>query len=75
MMPIRIFISSVQKEFAHERAGLRDYLRNDPLMRRFCEVFLFEDVSAKDKSADIIYLNRHAVVPLGFKSRQAIKVW
>ena len=33
---IRIFISSVQpREFAQERAALRDYLRGDPLMRRF----------------------------------------
>jgi hypothetical protein len=30
MKPIRIFISSVQKEFAEERAALRDYLRGDP---------------------------------------------
>jgi ATP-dependent DNA helicase RecG len=33
MTLIRIFISSVQKEFAAERAALRDYLRGDPLMR------------------------------------------
>ncbi|RKU38747.1 hypothetical protein C6496_04380 [Candidatus Poribacteria bacterium] len=35
MNPIRIFISSVQREFAQEREVLRDYLRRDPLMRRF----------------------------------------
>lgn len=28
----RIFISSAQKEFAEERAALRDYLRGDPLL-------------------------------------------
>ncbi len=44
MTPIRIFISSVQREFAREREQLRDYLRGDPLMRRFFDVFLFEDV-------------------------------
>ena len=43
MTPLRIFISSVQTEFAQERAALRDYLRGDPLMRRFFEVFLFEE--------------------------------
>ena len=43
MTPIRIFISSVQREFAREREQLRVYLRGDPLMRRFFEVFLFED--------------------------------
>ena len=46
MTSIRIFISSVQREFAQEREALRDYLRGDPLMRRFFDVFLFEDVPA-----------------------------
>ena len=35
MNRIRIFISSVQREFAQKRKALRDYLRGDPLMRRF----------------------------------------
>lgn len=56
-MPIRLFISSVQKEFASERAALREYLRNDELMRRFFEVFLFEDVPASDRRADEVYLD------------------
>ncbi len=34
MKTIRIFISSVQKEFAEERAALCDYLRRDLLFRR-----------------------------------------
>ena len=57
MTPIRIFISSVQKEFADERTALRDYLRGDALMRRFFEVFLFEDVPAADRRADELYLD------------------
>lgn len=57
MNPIRIFISSVQKEFAGERAALRDYLRGDALMRRFFDVFLFEDVPAADRRADELYLD------------------
>jgi hypothetical protein len=48
MNPIRLFISSVQKEFAAERAALRNYLRGDALMRRFFDAFLFEDVPAAD---------------------------
>jgi len=56
MTPIRIFISSVQREFARERAQLRDYLRGDPLMRRFFEVFLFEDIPASDRQPDEVYL-------------------
>ena len=54
---LRIFISSVQQEFAEERTALRDYLRGDPLFRRFCEVFLFEDVPAQDRRPDELYLD------------------
>ena len=57
MNPIRIFISSVQREFAEERKALRDYLRGDPLMRRFFNVFLFEDVPALDRRPDAVYLD------------------
>ncbi len=57
MTPLRVFISSVQTEFAREREALRDYLRGDPLMRRFFEVFLFEDVPASDRRPDALYLD------------------
>ncbi len=57
MTPLRIFISSGQTEFAKERGALRDYLRGDPLMRRFFEVFLFEEVPASDRRPDALYLD------------------
>lgn len=57
MNTIRIFISSVQTEFAQEREALSDYLRGDPLMRRFFDVFLFEDVPASDHRPDALYLD------------------
>ena len=57
MPSIRIFISSVQREFAHEREALRDYLRGDPLMRKFFDFFLFEDVPALDRRPDALYLD------------------
>ena len=57
MTPLRIFISSVQKEFTREREALRDYLRGDPLMRRFFEIFLFEDAPATDRRPDELYLH------------------
>ena len=57
MNRIRIFISSVQREFTQEREALRDYLRGDPLMRRFFDVFLFEDVPALDRRPDSLYLD------------------
>ena len=36
---------------------MRDYLRRDPLMRRFFEVFLFEDAPASDQRPDQLYLD------------------
>lgn len=53
----RIFISSVQKELAAERVGLRDYIHADPLLRRFFDLFLFEDLPAADRRADSVYLD------------------
>ncbi len=59
MVPqVNIFISSVQKEFSEERLALRNWLRNDPLMRRFFEPFLFEDMPASDRRADEVYLDK-----------------
>ena len=60
----RIFLSSVQKEFAAERAALRDYLQADPLLRRFFEVFLFEDLPAADRRIDAVYLDEVAACDL-----------
>jgi len=57
MNPIRIFISSVQSEFAQERELLRNYLRDDTMMRRFFDVFLFEDTPALDRRPDQLYLD------------------
>jgi len=57
MNPIRVFISSVQRELAAERAALRDFLAGDALMRRFFAPFLFEDIPAADRRADHVYLD------------------
>ena len=56
----RIFISSVQKELASERRALKDYIHGDALLRRFFEVFLFEDLPASDRRADAVYLDEVA---------------
>lgn len=56
-MTERIFISSVQKGLAEERRAIRDYLRGDPLLRRFFDVFVFEDLPALDRRADDVYLD------------------
>lgn len=56
-MKQRIFISSVQKEFAEERQALKAYLLGDALLSRFFDVFLFEDLPASDRRADAVYLD------------------
>lgn len=53
----RIFISSVQRELAEERRALRDFIRGDALLRRFFNVFIFEDLPATDRRADDVYLD------------------
>ena len=57
MSLLRIFVSSVQKEFSQERQALHDYLRGDPLMRRFFEVFLSGDFPTSDRRPDELYLD------------------
>lgn len=51
-----IFVSSVQKELASERRAIHDFVAADPLLRRFFDVFLFEDIPAADRRADEVYL-------------------
>lgn len=57
MKRIKIFISSVQSEFAEERAMLGQYLRTDALLGKFFETFLFEDVPAIEASPQQVYLD------------------
>ena len=56
MSKIRIFISSVQAEFAVERQLVYDYLLADPLLGRFFEPFLFERLPASDQAVTSVYL-------------------
>ena len=53
---LRIFVSSVQKELQAERLAIRDFVLGDALLRRFFDVFLFEDLPASDRRADDVYL-------------------
>jgi len=57
-MKQKIFVSSVQKEFKDERTALKDYIYGDALLRRFFEVFIFEDLPASDRRADDMYLEK-----------------
>jgi len=51
-----LFISSVQKELRMERRAVKDFVHGDALLRRYFEVFLFEDLPAADRRADDVYL-------------------
>ncbi len=54
---LKIFISSVQKEFQDIRRNLKAFLIGDAVLRRFIsDVFLFEELPAKDRCADQVYL-------------------
>jgi len=53
----RVFISSVQKELAEERKAVRAFVDGDPLLGRFFDVFLFEELPATDRRADAVYLD------------------
>ena len=54
----KIFISSVQSEFAAERQILFEYLTSDALLGKFFEPFIFEHTEAKDQSAQKVYLEQ-----------------
>jgi hypothetical protein len=54
---LKVFISSVQKEFAGERQNLFVYLHGDPLLGLFFEPFLFENLPASDQRVNAVYVN------------------
>lgn len=54
----RIFISSVQKEFAVARRHLKRYISKDPALKCVFDTFVFEeDVIASDRRADEVYIS------------------
>ena len=57
MLKKYIFISSVQREFAKERVQLCSYIRQDALLGRFFEPFLFEELPVFNASAEHAYLS------------------
>lgn len=64
MADIRVFISSVQKEFADERRQLCDYIRTDGLLGRFFVPFIFEDMPASKVFAHLSLFKRMTSVRL-----------
>ena len=60
MGDIKVFISSVQREFERERRQLCDYIRTDALLGQFFVPFIFEDLPASEISAQKAYLTQAA---------------
>lgn len=58
---LRIFVSSIQKELAPERRAVKELVLGDPVLSKFfSDVFLFEDLPARDRRADKTYLKEAA---------------
>lgn len=57
---VRVFISSVQKEFSEERKALVKYIREDVLLCKFFQPFIFEELPAINLSAPEAYLSEAA---------------
>lgn len=60
MPKFKVFISSVQSEFASERLRLYDYIRQDELMSQYFEPFIFEKTAAQDTNPRQLYLDEAA---------------
>ena len=60
MQKLKVFISSVQKEFAKERERLFQYLQTDALLSGFFEPVLFEKLPASSQAPNKVYLNEVA---------------
>lgn len=57
MPKYKIFVSGVQKELKSERRAIKNYILGDVLFSEYFDVFLFEDVPAKSKPAETVYLS------------------
>jgi hypothetical protein len=56
MPQIKVFISSVQSEFAEERLFLWNYIVSDALLGKFFVPFIFEQLPAADNTPQKAYL-------------------
>ena len=57
MQKFKVFISSVQAEFAKERQLLFDFIRQDELLTQYFEPFIFERIAAQDTNPKQLYLD------------------
>ena len=54
-MKYKIFVSSVRREFEHERKFIKQEIENDFILNKFFEVFLYEELSALGASPREVY--------------------
>lgn len=57
MRKYKVFVSAVQKELKNERRAVKDFILENPLLKEYFAVFLFEDLPAKSRSAEKAYLD------------------
>ena len=57
MPKYKVFISSVQSEFANERQRVYDFICQDDLMSQYFEPFIFEQIAAQDTNPCQLYLD------------------
>ena len=55
MYKFKVFISSVQAEFASERIKIYDFIRNDELMSQYFDPFIFERIPSQDRNPKQLY--------------------
>ena len=60
MPAFKIFISSVQAEFAKERQLIYDFIHQDELLSQYFEPFIFEQISAQNTNPQQLYLDEAA---------------
>jgi len=72
MPKLKVFISSVQSEFAYERSELYEYIMSDALLGRYFEPFLFEKLPATDLNVSSVYLREveQSAVYIGLFGRE-----
>ena len=56
----KLFVSSVQAEFQEERRALVAYIRQDAMLSRYFDPYIFEESPAQDRSAQCAYLDEVA---------------
>ena len=58
MNKYRIFVSGVQKELKEERFSIKGLVTQNALLEKYFTVFLFEDLPAKSKPSEKVYLKK-----------------